>query len=105
MEDEYGVAVDLTAKASAPRRRDFARASVGAGAALFSMKHDCPRGLYCLSAAGRKSQSSIKCSGADKEVLLLYVYVYAYTLYILTLGPDRRFHGGTGVRRRRKSGL
>ena len=29
----------------------------------------------------------------------------AYTLYILTLGPDRRFHGGTGVRRRRKSGL
>ena len=36
---------------------------------------------------------------------MLYVYVYAYTLYILTLGPDRRFHGGTGVRRRRKSGL
>ena len=28
--------------------RDFARASVGAGAALFSMKHDCPRGLYCF---------------------------------------------------------
>ena len=37
--------------------------------------------------------------------IYIHIYVYAYTIYISTFGPDRRFHGGTGVRRRRKSGF
>ena len=51
--------------------RDFARASGGAGAALFSMKHDCPRGLYCLPAAGRKKPV------VDNVCVPTLLYVYA----------------------------